>query len=149
VTAGVAAIDEDWLRTAPYDEARRALLAVRGVGAFTAHAILLRALGRPDDVPLEMTQFARVAEQIYGEPAPSPQELRDRYGAQIGWWAYLTRIGLGWLAESPAASGLSATNPVRPPAVSGLSGNASEASGYGREDAASEAAEPRERSERQ
>ena len=99
VLDGVAALDEEWLRTAPYADARRALLAISGVGTFTAHAILLRVLGRPDDVPLEMAQFSRVAGALYGEPAPGPDELRERYGAWIGWWAYLTRMGLGWLDQ--------------------------------------------------
>jgi DNA-3-methyladenine glycosylase II len=95
VIDGVAALDEEWLRTAPYEEAKRALLAVRGVGDFTAHAILLRVLGRPDDTPLEMTQFTTAAQAVYGEPAPSPAELRARYGAYVGWWAYLCRTALG------------------------------------------------------
>src|SRR2546423_1141541 len=61
VVAGVAALDEEWLRTAPFPEARDALLHVRGIGTFTGHALLLRALRRPDAVPLEMAQFTGVA----------------------------------------------------------------------------------------
>jgi DNA-3-methyladenine glycosylase II len=106
VARGVAALDESWLRTAPYDEARRALLAISGVGPFTAHGLLIRALGRPDDVPLEMAQFTRAAAAVYGEPPPSPAELRERYGDQIGWWAYVTRTALAWLPEpAPAVTG--------------------------------------------
>ncbi len=97
IARGLAALDEEWLRTAPYDEARRALLAVNGIGPFTAHGLLLRALGRPDDVPLEMLQFTQAATAVYGDPPPSPAELRERYGDQIGWWAYVTRTALGWL----------------------------------------------------
>jgi len=97
VVAGVAALDEEWLRRVPYPEARDALLHVRGVGTFTAHALLLRVLGRPDDTPLEMAQFTGVAEAVYGADPPSPQELREWYGPYVGWWAYLCRIGLGWL----------------------------------------------------
>jgi DNA-3-methyladenine glycosylase II len=117
VLAGVAGLDEEWLRTGPYDEVRRALLGVRGVGAFTAHAILLRVLGRPDDVPLEMDQFVRVAAAVYGDPPPSGAELRARYGSQIGWWAYLSRMGLSWVAadQAGAASESSQRNSVRTP----------------------------------
>lgn len=97
VVAGVSALDEEWLRTAPYAEARDALLHLRGVGTFTAHAILLRVLGRPDDTPLEMAQFTGVAQAVYGDDPPSPTELREWYGAYVGWWAYLCRMGLGWL----------------------------------------------------
>jgi DNA-3-methyladenine glycosylase II len=104
VLAGVAALDEEWLRTGRYDEVRAALLNVRGLGTFTAHAILLRALGRPDDVPLEMAQFTNAAAASYPSDAvPTPGELRQRYGRYVGWWAYFTRTALGWRDEANAA----------------------------------------------
>jgi DNA-3-methyladenine glycosylase II len=104
VIGGVAALDETWLRTAPYEEARQALLAVPGIGGFTAHALLLRALGRPDDAPLELAQFTLAARAVYGDPPPTPAEIRERYGPWVGWWAYLTRTALDWLpAESASA----------------------------------------------
>jgi DNA-3-methyladenine glycosylase II len=95
VLRGVAGLDEAALRTAPYEEARAMLLGVRGIGAFTANAILLRVLGRPDDVPLEMAQFAAVTAEIYGDAPPAPAALRERYGPYVGWWAYLCRTALG------------------------------------------------------
>ncbi len=104
VVAGVAALDEEWLRTAPYPEARDALLHVRGIGTFTGHGLLLRALGRPDAVPLEMAQFTGVAQAIYGDDPPSPVELRDWYGPYVGWWAYLCRTGLGWLNQNSSSA---------------------------------------------
>jgi hypothetical protein len=64
-------------------------------------------LGRPDDVPLEMAQFTGVAEAVYGADPPGPGELREWYGPYVGWWAYLCRIGLGWLAR-PATAPLAA-----------------------------------------
>jgi DNA-3-methyladenine glycosylase II len=94
VLSGVAGLDETVLRTAPYEEAQAMLLGVRGIGAFTANAILFRALGRPDDVPLEMAQFASIAAEIYGPAAPGPAALRARYGPYIGWWVYLCRTAL-------------------------------------------------------
>jgi DNA-3-methyladenine glycosylase II len=97
VIGGVAALDEEVLRMAPYDEARQALLSVPGIGAFTAHALLLRALGRPDDAPLELAQFTLAARAVYGDPPPSPVQIRDRYHPWVGWWAYLTRTALDWL----------------------------------------------------
>jgi DNA-3-methyladenine glycosylase II len=125
VLVGVAALDEHWLRTADYDEARSALLAIRGVGTFTAHAILLRVLGRPDDTPLEMAQFTRVASMLYGEPTPSPEEIRERYGTWVGWWAYLSRTAMSWTGGDPAAS----SRRKRPGRQSTNSGAATSASG--------------------
>ncbi|MEJ3744618.1 hypothetical protein WEI85_15150 [Actinomycetes bacterium KLBMP 9797] len=100
VVEGVAALDEHWLRTGPHDEVRRALLDVPGIGPFTAHGLLLRVLGRPDDAPLDLAQFEAAARALYGEPAPSPAELRAHYGPWVGWWAYYARTALPWLAES-------------------------------------------------
>lgn len=101
VLEGVAALDEQWLRAADYELARSALLAIKGVGTFTAHAILLRVLGRPDDTPLEMAQFTRVATMLYGEPTPPPAEIRERYGPWVGWWAYLSRTAMSWTDDDP------------------------------------------------
>jgi DNA-3-methyladenine glycosylase II len=101
VLEGVAALDEQWLRTADYESVRSALLAIKGVGTFTAHAILLRVLGRPDDTPLEMAQFTRVATMLYGEPTPQPAEIRERYGPWVGWWAYLSRTAMSWTEDDP------------------------------------------------
>ncbi|WP_433613274.1 hypothetical protein ACQP2P_03700 [Dactylosporangium sp. CA-139114] len=115
VLGGVAAIDEELLRTGPYDEARAALLAVRGIGDYTAHALLLRALGRPDAVPLEMEQYAHTARAVYGAAQPSPDELRERYGPFIGWWAYTCRTALTWLEQDEKARERSARR--RPPAA--------------------------------
>lgn len=103
VIEGIAALDEGWLRAAPYDEARQALLAVSGIGGFTAHAVLLRVLGRPDDAPLEMAQFALAARAVYGDPPPTPGEIRERYDPWVGWWAYLSRTALDWLPEPAQA----------------------------------------------
>ncbi|GGM56862.1 DNA-3-methyladenine glycosylase family protein [Dactylosporangium sucinum] len=112
VLSGIAELDEAALRTAPYDEARDALLAVRGIGTFTAHALLLRALGRPDAVPLERTQFTKTALALYGEPTPDPTDLRRRYGPWIGWWAYTARTALGWLATPAGAEAPSPPPPA-------------------------------------
>ena len=105
VIAGVAALDEQWLRTGPYPEVRAALLDVRGVGPFTAHGILLRVLGRPDDAPLELPQFTEQIARVYDPaPPPEPAELRDRYGPYVGWWAYLTRVALGYRTAAGSAT---------------------------------------------
>lgn len=104
VLAGVAGLDEAWLRTAPYEQARQALLAVHGIGTFTANAILLRVLGRPDEVPLEMAQFSNAVQAVYGDVMPAPAQLRARYGPYIGWWAYLCRTALGHRSRAEVAA---------------------------------------------
>jgi DNA-3-methyladenine glycosylase II len=93
--AGLVELDEQWLRTGPYEDVRKALLAIKGVGEFTAHGLLLRALGRGEDLPLEMAQFADVAAAIYGDDV-SLAEVRRRYAGSLGWWGYFAKTALSW-----------------------------------------------------
>ncbi|SEK94905.1 DNA-3-methyladenine glycosylase family protein [Streptacidiphilus jiangxiensis] len=89
---GLAGMGETYLRTAPYAEAYAALRSVKGVGDWTASAILLRGLGRMNHVPLEMRQFAVPAAAVYGGPV-DPAALRRHYGEHLGYWSYYLRVG--------------------------------------------------------
>jgi len=91
VVRGVAAIGEATLREAPYAEARDALLAITGIGPFSAAAILLRGLGRMDQVP-SVKMFADDAAVIYGGAIDEAAILR-RYGRQIGYWSFYVKTG--------------------------------------------------------
>ncbi|MDB4959519.1 MAG: DNA-3-methyladenine glycosylase [Myxococcales bacterium] len=91
VVRGVAAIGEDFLRTAKYADARDALLEIPGIGPFSAGAILLRGLGRVEQVPsLEM--FATEARAVYGNTWDEAAVQR-RYGEQIGYWSFYVKTG--------------------------------------------------------
>lgn len=98
LAALVAERGETWLYQAPYPEVRDALLAIHGIGDFTARAILLRVLGRPDELNLEMAQFATVIDSVYGPGTPADR-VRERYGRHVGWWAYFAKTALGWRGE--------------------------------------------------
>jgi DNA-3-methyladenine glycosylase II len=93
----VAEIGEDFLRTAPYEAARDALLEISGIGPFAAAAILLRGLGRMDELPW-MPQFERAAEAIYGRlwgSAVGEATITRRYGRHIGYWSFYVMTGVG------------------------------------------------------
>lgn len=93
VVSGVAALGEDFLRTAPYADARDALTRIPGLGPFSAAAILLRGLGRMDDVPFEGRNFAGPARAVYGA-AWDPRAIRARYGAHVGYWSFYLKTGV-------------------------------------------------------
>lgn len=93
VVRGVAAIGEPTLRTAPYAVARDALLAIPGVGPFSAAAILLRGLGRMDELPA-LRPIEDEARALYGR-AYDPAAIARRYGNQIGYWSFYLRTGAG------------------------------------------------------
>jgi DNA-3-methyladenine glycosylase II len=92
VVRGVAELGEGFLRTAPYDRAKQALLAIPGVGAFSATAILLRGLGRHDQNPV-LSLFEADARRIYGA-AWDASAIAHRYGDQIGYWTYYLKTGV-------------------------------------------------------
>jgi DNA-3-methyladenine glycosylase II len=92
VVRGVAAIGERFLATAPYAEARDALLAIPGIGPFSAGAILLRGLGRMDELPA-MNWFEDDARQLYGRRF-SARAILARYGTMIGYWSFYLKTGV-------------------------------------------------------
>jgi DNA-3-methyladenine glycosylase II len=98
VVRGVADLGEDFLRTAPYATARDALLAIPGIGPFSAGAILLRGLGRMDELP-GMHWFADAGTALYG-PDFDEVAIRQRYGRHIGYWTFYLKTGV---ARMPAA----------------------------------------------
>ncbi|HEU4731916.1 MAG TPA: hypothetical protein VFT22_28670 [Kofleriaceae bacterium] len=93
VVRGVAAIGEPFLRTAPYAAARDALLEVPGIGPFSAAAILLRGLGRMDELP-GMHAFEDEARARYGR-AYDPAAIAGRYGKDIGYWSFYLKAAAG------------------------------------------------------
>ena len=103
VVRGVAALGERFLRTARYAVAKDALLALPGVGPFSAAAILLRGLGRVDELP-SFEMFERDGRRVYGA-AWDPEVIARRYGDQIGYWSFYLKT---WAARRFASS-----SPVR------------------------------------
>jgi DNA-3-methyladenine glycosylase II len=93
VVRAVAGLGERFLRTAPYEEARDALLEIPGIGPFSAAAILLRGLGRMDDLQ-GSGQFADAGRAVYGD-AFDEAEVRRRYGRHIGYWAFYVMTAAG------------------------------------------------------
>jgi DNA-3-methyladenine glycosylase II len=102
VVRGVAGIGERFLREAPYAEAREALLEVPGVGPFSAAAILLRGLGRMDDLPA-LPGLDEDLREVYG-PRYDEAAIRRRYGDRIGYWAFYLKAGAARLREERAGT---------------------------------------------
>ncbi|MEV4259370.1 hypothetical protein AB0J52_39950, partial [Spirillospora sp. NPDC049652] len=82
-------LDEEYLRTAPYEEAKDILLNLPGIGPWSATFILIRGFGRTDEVPTDK-QLVTAASRVYGRPlTPADvQELGKPYGRWAGYWAH-------------------------------------------------------------
>lgn len=105
VLRGLAEIGVDHLATADYADATAALRGIRGVGEFTAAAILLRGLGRMNHVPLDMPSFDGPARMVYGD-AFNPDAVRAHYGVTLGYWSYYLKNATSADTYSPTARGL-------------------------------------------
>lgn len=89
-----ASVDEDWLRMGDYERVREWLLAIDGIGAWSANFVLIRGLGRMGAIATPEKELLTAARSIYG-PDTSPEALsqlaREVYGASAGYWVYYLR----------------------------------------------------------
>ncbi|MFC5184253.1 DNA-3-methyladenine glycosylase family protein [Actinomadura harenae] len=86
-------LDEDHLRTAPFEEAKDILLGLPGIGPWSATFILIRGFGRTDEVPAEK-QLVTAASRAYGRSL-TPADVRklgEPYGPWAGYWAHYLRV---------------------------------------------------------
>ncbi|PNY79336.1 DNA-3-methyladenine glycosylase family protein [Deinococcus koreensis] len=91
-------VNEAWLRQEPYDEVKAWLCRIRGIGPWSATFVLLRGLGRMDNLPLDdpgnvlTREMMSAATKMYGPL--SVQALRERachYGVWQGYWGHYLR----------------------------------------------------------
>lgn len=85
-------VGEDFLRTAPDDRVREFLLSLPGIGPWSASFVLIRGLGRMDEVPTE-AELLRAASRRYGVEVDAEQAVRiaEPYGRWRGYWAHYLR----------------------------------------------------------
>ena len=97
VSNAFSKVDEQWLRTAAYDEVHEWLTDIRGIGVWSANFIMLRGLGRMEQLSNVDPELALDAGKIYaGKDEPLTDEevcrIADKYGNWRGYWAYYLRI---------------------------------------------------------
>jgi len=90
-----AGVDETFLRTGTVDEVRKWLLNIKGIGAWSASFILIRALGRMEILDVPEARLIEAAARRYGAglDAVAVLNLAARYGAYRGYWALYVRAG--------------------------------------------------------
>lgn len=96
-------LDLDTLASLPADEARDRLLAIRGVGPWTADVYLLSALRHPDVFPVgDRALQVGMAEALGLDSIPDPEEMLllarpwrpvRAAAARVIWHAYLSKRG--------------------------------------------------------
>jgi DNA-3-methyladenine glycosylase II len=88
-----ARVDEGWLRSGDYDAVKDWLLAITGVGEWTAAFVLIRGLGRTERLEAPEERLIRAASRLYGRALTrrGVQQIAERYGAYKGYWAHYIR----------------------------------------------------------
>ncbi len=85
-------IDFETLRTIPAEQALNALIAIRGVGRWTAEYVLIRALGFPDAIPAVDVGLRKSIGKAYGMGRTATEqevrELSERWRGWRGWAAF-------------------------------------------------------------
>jgi DNA-3-methyladenine glycosylase II len=92
-------LDLKGLRKHPDEEVMRQLVAVKGIGRWTAEIYLMFRLGRPDILPADDLGLMNAAHRVYGmRKRPTPDQLRKKgeawrpYRSVAAWylWASLS-----------------------------------------------------------
>ena len=97
VAKAFSQVDEQWLRTAPFDEVHEWLTNIKGIGDWSANFIMIRGLGRMEELLSIGPEIAADAAKLYrGKDGPLTDEevcaIAEKYGRWKGYWAYYLRI---------------------------------------------------------
>lgn len=91
------AVDEDFLYNAPYAEVESWLKNIKGFGEWSTSFILLRGLGRTEQIPLAEKPLQGAVARAYGHGSPLTRSqitsIAQRYGSMQGYWAHYLRVG--------------------------------------------------------
>lgn len=88
-------VDEHFLRTGDYQEVEAWLRGIRGFGEWSVSFVLVRGLGRTEEMPLTEKLLHEAASRLYGKSLTKQEiaALGERYGVYKGYWAHYVRVG--------------------------------------------------------
>lgn len=89
-------VDEDFLKTAPYEETMRAVKKLKGLGQWSADYILLRGLGRYERSPWTDTVIIDTISKMYTGgfriSDGDARKLAEQYGWYQGLWVHYLKV---------------------------------------------------------
>jgi len=97
VAKAFSQVDEQWLRSGPFEDVYQWLTSIKGIGDWSAHFVMIRGLGRMEKLTSIEPQLALDVARIYSgksEPATDQEvcKIAEKYGEWMGYWAYYLRI---------------------------------------------------------
>lgn len=98
-------MDDAFLRGGEYEEVKEWLLGIKGIGPMAAGFVLVRGLGRMEDLTTSEPNLLETATRVYARRVDAEElnRIAARYGQHIGYWAYYLRAAAemsGWLDTS-------------------------------------------------
>jgi len=87
-------VNENFLTKAPIEDVKDWLLNIKGIGEYSAHLELVRALGRMEELSAHHDRMLlSCAQKIYGPDTTEEQlnKIADNYGEFKGYWSYYLR----------------------------------------------------------
>jgi DNA-3-methyladenine glycosylase II len=93
IAAAFREVDEAFLRTGPYADVEAWLTGIKGIGPWSASFVLVRGLGRMENLPTE-SRLLEAASRCYQRPVDEAtlRELAAPYGSWSGYWAHYLRV---------------------------------------------------------
>jgi len=88
----IAGVDEQFLRTGPFEEVEKFLLSLPGIGPWSASFLMVRGLGRMERMPAD-PEALRAASRAYGRPIDEGEfdRIAEHYGEWRGYWGHYLR----------------------------------------------------------
>lgn len=88
-------IDEMFLRTGSFQEVKQFLQSIRGFGKWSTLFVLVRGLGRVEEVDFDNKELQKAASHLYGRghmlSKDAIEQLSKRYAGYTGYWMYYLR----------------------------------------------------------
>lgn len=92
-------VDENFLKTAPYEETMRAVKKLKGLGQWSADYVLLRGLGRYERTPWTDTVILELISKLYTGgfriSEGDARRLAEHYGWYQGLWFHYVKVVAG------------------------------------------------------
>lgn len=87
-------VDEHFLRTGNYQAVSAWLRSIKGFGEWSTTFVLVRGLGRMEQMPVEKV-LQEAASRLYGHELTLQElaTLGEKYGSYKGYWAHYIRVG--------------------------------------------------------
>ncbi|GAC1628264.1 MAG: DNA-3-methyladenine glycosylase [Ktedonobacteraceae bacterium] len=90
-------VDEHFLRTGDYDEVEAWLRSMRGFGEWSASFVMVRGLGRMEQLTVNEKVTLAAASRLYGHGKDLTQaeikRIAEQYGPYKGYWGHYLRVG--------------------------------------------------------